>query len=113
MVIGVLVTLLAVCGILMWVMPPVDVEWALISVVFVFVGTPLSIGALVRWNRIIVVAIGCIVTLLAVFGSIMWGVSKQNALVALSAVFVFVGVALSIGALVWPASRGRQEGHKK
>ena len=60
-----------------------------------------------NWKRIIVVVIGVIVTLLAVCGALMWSVSGQSALVALSIVFVVVGAALSIGALVWPAKRGR------
>ena len=59
------------------------------------------------WKRIIVVVIGVLVTLLAMCGAFMWGFSGQGALVALSSVFVFVGLALSIGALVWPPKRGR------
>ena len=66
-----------------------------------------------NWMRVIVVVIGVLVTLLAMCGIFMWGMSQKDALVALSVVFLFVGVALSIGALVWPAKRGRQEGHKK
>lgn len=53
------------------------------------------------WKRVIVVVIGIIVTLLAVCGALMWSVSGQDALVALSVVFAVFGVALSIGALVW------------
>ena len=59
------------------------------------------------WKRVIVMVIGALVTLLAVFGALMWGVSGQGGLVALSVVFIFVGAALFIGALVWPAKRGR------
>ena len=59
------------------------------------------------WMRVIMVVIGILVAQLALFGTLMWGMSQQDALMALSVGFVFVGVALSIGALVWPAKRGR------
>ena len=61
----------------------------------------------ITWMRVIVVVIGVLVALLALWGVFMWGVSQQYALVALSAVLLFVGIALSIGALVWPAKWGR------
>jgi len=66
-----------------------------------------------KWMRVCVVVIGVLVTLLAVWGILIGGMGQQDALVTLSVVFVFVGAALSIGALVWPAKRGRQESHKK
>ena len=60
------------------------------------------------WIRVIMVVIGVLVAPLAVFGILMWGMSQQDALVALSVVFLLVGIALSIGALVWPAKRERR-----
>ena len=66
-----------------------------------------------KWMPVMMLVIGVLVTLLAVLGILAWGVSDKDALVALSIVFVFVGVALSIGAVVWSVKRGRQEGHKK
>ena len=62
-----------------------------------------------KWMRIIVVVIGVLVTQLAMWGIFMWGMSQEYALMALSGVFVFVGVAMSIGALVWTVKRGRQK----
>ena len=83
----------------------------LFSIPILLLGLIYLITGLVRvqitWMRVIVVVIGVLVALLALWGVFMWGVSQQYALVALSAVFLFVGIALSIGALVWPAKWGR------
>ena len=62
-----------------------------------------------RWMLVIMLVIGVIITPLAVIGFFIWGVSGQDELKVLSAVFIFVGVALSIGAGVWLAIRGRRK----
>ena len=60
-----------------------------------------------KWIPVIMLVIGILIIPLAAVGALMWSVSGQSGLVALSVVFVFVGVALSIGAGVWLAIRGR------
>ena len=62
-----------------------------------------------KWVPLIILVIGVLIIPLAVVGALMWGVSGKSALVALSAVFIFVGVALTIGALVWLAEQGRRK----
>lgn len=56
-----------------------------------------------KWARILILIIGILVSILAVLGALMWGVSGQSELVALSVVFVIVGVVLIVSALVGPA----------
>ena len=84
----------------------------LFSIPILLLGLIYLIIGLVRvqmtWIRVIMVVIGVLVAPLAVFGILMWGMSQQDALVALSVVFLLVGIALSIGALVWPAKRERR-----
>ena len=60
-----------------------------------------------KWMPVILLVIGVLIIPLAVCGFFMWGISDKDELVVLSAVFIFVGVALSIGAGVWLAIRGR------
>jgi len=60
-----------------------------------------------KWVPIIMLVIGVLIIPLAVVGYLMWGVSDKSELQALSAVFIFVGVVLSISAGVWLAIRGR------
>ena len=50
--------------------------------------------------RIILVVIGVLITLLVLCGALMWNMSQQDAIMAISVVFIIVGVALSIGGLV-------------
>ena len=59
-----------------------------------------------KWIPVIMLVIGVLIIPLAVIGYFMWGVSDKDELQALSAVFIFVGVALTIGAGVWLAIRG-------
>ena len=66
------------------------------------VGVLFSLSVIMKWMRVVVVVIGVIVALLAVTGILMWSVSGQDALVALSVIFLIAGVGLSIGALAWP-----------
>ena len=61
-----------------------------------------------KWVPIIMLVIGVLIIPLAVVGYLMWGVSDKSELQALSAVFIFVGVVLSISAGVWLAIRGRR-----
>lgn len=65
----------------------------------------------VQWNwiRVIMLVIGVLVSQMAVVGTVMWAMTQQDALMALSIAFIFVGIALSIGAIVWPAKRGRRK----
>ena len=65
----------------------------------------------VQWNwiRVIMLVIGVLVSQMAVVGTVMWAMTQQYALMALSVAFIFVGIALSIGAIVWPAKRGRRK----
>jgi len=62
-----------------------------------------------KWMPVILLVIGVLIIPLAVCGFFMWGISDKDELMVLSAVFVFVGVALSIGAGVWLAIRGRRK----
>ena len=62
-----------------------------------------------KWMPVIMLVIGILIIPLAVCGFFMWGVSQQEELQALSAAFIFVGIALSIGAGVWLATRGRRK----
>ena len=62
-----------------------------------------------KWMLVIMLVIGILIIPLAVIGALMWGVSGQSGLVALSVVFVFVGIALTTGALAWIAKRGRRK----
>ena len=55
--------------------------------------------------RIIVIIIGILITQLAIWGALAWGMSGEHTLAYLSVVFFFIGAALSIGSLVWPAKR--------
>jgi hypothetical protein len=66
-----------------------------------------------KWVPIILLVIGVLVTMLAVCGIFAWGVSDKDELVALSVVFVFVGVALFIVGVVWLTKQRSQEKHKK
>jgi hypothetical protein len=56
-----------------------------------------------KWARILILIIGILVSILAVLGVFMWSVSGQGELVALSVVFVIVGVVLITYALMGPA----------
>ena len=62
-----------------------------------------------KWIPVIMLVIGVLLIPLAVCGFLMWGISDKDELIALSAVFIFVGVALTIGAGVWLAIRGRRK----
>ena len=64
---------------------------------------------LMKWMPVILLVIGILIVPLAVVGYLMWGVSQQDELRALSTVFIFVGVALSISAGVWLAIWGRRK----
>jgi hypothetical protein len=61
-----------------------------------------------KWVPVIMLVIGILIIPLAVIGYLMWGVSDKGELQALSAVFIFVGVVLSISAGVWLAIRGQR-----
>ena len=65
----------------------------------------------VQWNwiRVIMLVIGVLVSQMAVVGTVMWAMTQQYTLMALSGAFIFVGIALSIGAIVWPAKWGRRK----
>ena len=76
----------------------------LLGLIYLIIGL---VRVQMTWMRVIMVVIGILVAQLALFGTLMWGMSQQDALMALSVGFVFVGIALSIGALAWPAKRGR------
>ena len=58
-----------------------------------------------KWMRVIVLIIGLLVIIISVCGILAWSISQQEALVILSSVFVFIGVALVAGALAWPKKR--------
>ena len=76
----------------------------LLGLIYLIIGL---VRVQMTWMRVIMVVIGVLVSQMAVWGALMWGMSQQDALMALSVGFVIVGIALSIGALVWPAKRGR------
>ena len=71
--------------------------------------TELNREVQMKWMPVIMLVIGVLIIPLAVCGFFMWGISDKDELMALSAVFVFVGIALTIGASVWIAKRGRRK----
>ena len=101
---------LMVISLIQHITPVFHIPILALGVIYLMIGL---VRIQMNWLRIIMVVIGVLVSLLAMFGIFMWGVSGEGALVALSVVFLLIGVALSIGALVWSAKRGRQDGNKK
>ena len=95
---------LMVISLMQHITPLFHIPILVLGVIYLMIGL---VRVQMNWIRVIGVVIGILVSLLAISGIFMWGVSQQGALVALSVVFLLVGVTLSIGALVWPAKRGR------
>ena len=95
----------------------ISIFWLLFNIPMLLLGIIYLMVGLARfqmnWMRFIMVVIGILIAQLAIWGILMWGMAGQDELMALSVVFVFVSAALSIGAVVWPAKRGRQDLEKE
>ena len=62
-----------------------------------------------KWMPVILLVIGILIIPLATCGYFMWGISDKDELMVLSVIFIFFGIALTIGAGVWLATRGRRK----
>ena len=110
---GIIVVLVSIALMVtsIFILQRISVFWIIFNIPMLLLGIAYLMIGLARvqihWKRISIMVIGIITAQVAILGILMWGMAGQDELMVLSVVFAFIGVALSIGALTWPAKRER------